>query len=125
MQQTYFCIILLAIFLMLPIITIHRLEPLWNLIPIGSFKKVGSEKAYTVDFDDSKWENVTVPHDWAIYGPFDKEVDKQLVKIEQNKEEVATEKTGRTGALPHIGQAWYRNKFSLARFREVKRSLFF
>ena len=21
-------------------------------------------------YNDSKWQNVTVPHDWAIYGPF-------------------------------------------------------
>jgi beta-galactosidase len=30
------------------------------------------EAAYKVNFNDSKWESVTVPHDWAIYGPFDK-----------------------------------------------------
>ena len=29
------------------------------------------------DFDDSSWESVTVPHDWAIYGPFDRENDLQ------------------------------------------------
>jgi beta-galactosidase len=37
-----------------------------------------------VNFNDSKWETVTVPHDWAIYGPFDKNVDKQSVAIVQN-----------------------------------------
>ena len=21
-------------------------------------------------YDDGKWQSVTVPHDWAIYGPF-------------------------------------------------------
>lgn len=61
-------------------------------------------------FDDSDWKVVTVPHDWAIKGPFDKEIDKQLVKIEQNNEVVASEKTGRTGALPFIGVGWYRTK---------------
>jgi len=62
------------------------------------------------DFDDSGWESVTIPHDWAIYGPFDKDVDKQVVKIEQNNEKEATEKTGRTGALPFVGVGWYRTR---------------
>ena len=64
-----------------------------------------------VGFDDSSWENVTVPHDWAIHGPFDKEVDKQTVAIEQNGEKQATEKTGRSGSLPWIGTGWYRTHF--------------
>lgn len=29
--------------------------------------------AQTKEFDDSKWGKATVPHDWAIYGPFDRE----------------------------------------------------
>ena len=41
-------------------------------------------------FDDSRWESVEVPHDWAIYGPFDKEIDKQVVAIEQNGGTVPT-----------------------------------
>ena len=28
-------------------------------------------------YDDTKWQSVTVPHDWAIYGPFSIENDKQ------------------------------------------------
>ena len=77
------------------------------------FHKGDIENAFQVDFNDSKWETVTVPHDWAIYGPFDKNVDIQKVAIVQNGETIATEKTGRTGALPHIGSAWYRNTFTL------------
>ncbi len=69
--------------------------------------------AYDKDFDDSEWKSVTVPHDWAIFGPFDKEIDKQLVRITQNNEEIATEKTGRTGALPFLGVGWYRTKVKL------------
>lgn len=38
-----------------------------------------------------------VPHDWAIYGPFDRKNDLQVVAVEQNGEREATEKTGRTG----------------------------
>lgn len=70
----------------------------------------GAEK---VDFDASDWEKVVVPHDWAIKGPFSKEHDKQVVAITQNGEKKATEKTGRTGALPHIGLGWYRTNFEI------------
>jgi len=87
------------------------------------FNKGNHPKAITSNFDASKWENVTVPHDWAIYGPFNKEVDIQRVAIVQNGENVATEKTGRTGALPYIGEAWYRNEFSLPQFNENKKVL--
>ena len=58
--------------------------------------------------DGQAWENVTVPHDWAIAGPFDKEIDKQTVAVIQDGERKATEKTGRTGALPWIGRGEYR-----------------
>ena len=54
------------------------------------------------------WEAVSVPHDWAIYGPFDKENDLQKVAVVQNGEKVATEKTGRTGGLPYMGKGAYR-----------------
>jgi len=77
------------------------------------FAKGQNEKAFESNFNDAKWQSVAVPHDWAIYGPFDKEIDKQTTAIVQNGEKVATEKTGRTGALPYIGEAWYRNQFSV------------
>ena len=54
------------------------------------------------------WEAVSVPHDWAIYGPFDKSNDLQTVAVVQNGENVATEKTGRTGGLPYMGKGAYR-----------------
>ncbi|MCQ2229765.1 MAG: DUF4982 domain-containing protein [Bacteroidales bacterium] len=67
--------------------------------------------ACAAKFDDSKWQVVSVPHDWAISGAFDKEIDKQIVAIEQNGEKEATEHTGRTGSLPYIGVGWYRTEF--------------
>jgi len=63
-------------------------------------------------FNDRKWQKVSVPHDWAIAGPFDSEIDKQTVAIEQNGEKKATEKTGRTGSLPWVGTGWYRRQFA-------------
>lgn len=46
-------------------------------------------------FDDSKWRSLSLPHDWAIEGPFD--INAQ----------------GETGKLPYWGQGWYRKKFDL------------
>ena len=61
----------------------------------------------------SQWESVTVPHDWAIYGPFDRNNDLQKVAVEQNGEKVATWKTGRTGGLPCIGKGSYKTTFEV------------
>ena len=58
--------------------------------------------------DGQSWQTVSVPHDWAINGPFDKQWDLQVVAIEQNGEKQATEKSGRSGALPWIGEGHYK-----------------
>ena len=72
------------------------------------FAKGDLTDAMQPEYDDSKWQQVVVPHDWAISGPFSREIDIQHVAIEQNGETVPSEHTGRTGALPYIGVGWYR-----------------
>lgn len=74
-----------------------------------------------VGFNDSQWETVTVPHDWAIKGPFDGNIDLQKVKIVQNGEKAATLKSGRTGGLPFIGVGWYRTKFAAPAFNKKRK----
>lgn len=69
-------------------------------------KGVGSET--------TQWQDVTVPHDWAIYGPFDRNNDLQVIAVEQNGEVEKTLKTGRTGGLPFIGKGEYRTTFEVA-----------
>jgi beta-galactosidase len=71
-------------------------------------------------FDDGDWERVEVPHDWAIYGPFDVNNDLHDVAIEQNLEHKAYKQTGRTGGLPYIGVGWYRRTFDVADFDKEK-----
>ncbi|MCR4914559.1 MAG: DUF4982 domain-containing protein [Prevotella sp.] len=63
--------------------------------------------------DQQTWQQVSVPHDWAISGPFDKKWDMQTVAIVQNGETQASEKTGRSGALPWIGDGYYKRKFTI------------
>jgi beta-galactosidase len=57
----------------------------------GEQRHIATHPAY----DDSAWQTVRVPHDWAIAGPFDKGVN------------------GYAGKLPWQGQGWYRRVFSL------------
>ena len=59
------------------------------------------------------WKTVSVPHDWAIAGPFDKKWDLQKVAITQNGETEATEKSGRSGALPWIGEGHYKRTIQI------------
>jgi len=83
------------------------------LLEDWKFQRGSIDGAEAKDFNDTKWQNVTVPHDWAIAGPFDKDIDKQVVRIEQNGEKEATEKTGRSGCLPWIGEGWYRTNITI------------
>lgn len=81
----------------------------------------------TWDFsrDSIHWNSVTIPHDWAIYGPFDRSVDLQTVAIEQNGETEKTEKTARSGGLPFIGKGYYRTTFTLPDNPEESTTLIF
>jgi beta-galactosidase len=83
------------------------------------FSKGDFAGAFRTNFDDSKWQTVTVPHDWAIYGPFDRSNDLQQVAVTQNLETSASVKTGRTGGLPYVGMGWYRTAFDVPAGKQV------
>ena len=73
-------------------------------------------------YNDSKWQNVTVPHDWAIYGPFSINNDKQEMAITQDGQTEAMEHAGRTGGLPFVGTGWYRLNFDAPGFEKGKKA---
>ena len=54
------------------------------------FSKGNIENAAQPNFDDSQWQNITIPHDWAISGP------------------TIVDGDGNTGKLPWKGEGWYR-----------------
>ncbi len=83
------------------------------------FTKGEVAEAMKPEFDDRKWQDVTVPHDWAIYGPFDRNHDLQEVAVTQNFETQASVKTGRTGGLPYVGVGWYRTHFDAPADKQV------
>src|SRR5690606_9629741 len=57
-------------------------------------------------FEDSSWEDVNLPHDWAIKGPF--------------QEGAEAEVGGGMGRLPSNGIAWYRKKIDVTKADENK-----
>jgi len=59
------------------------------------FSKGNYELASQISFNDSKWQNVTIPHDWAIEGP------------------VLVDGDGGTGKLPWRDEAWYRKRLDI------------
>jgi beta-galactosidase len=54
------------------------------------FSKGNFANAFRMKFDDSKWQEISVPHDWAISGPAIPDGDSN------------------TGKLPWQGEGWYR-----------------
>lgn len=59
------------------------------------FAKGAQPGAEAVAFDDSAWQSVRLPHDWAIAGPYEPAGDPH------------------TGKLPWRGEGWYRKAFAL------------
>lgn len=83
--------------------------PLMAFSLAASAQRTSSElKQWEFSHDETNWKPVAVPHDWAIYGPFDRANDLQKVTVEQNGETEATWKTGRTGGLPYVGKGYYK-----------------
>lgn len=85
------------------------------------FLKSDPDGAELPVFDDSSWELVRVPHDWAIKGPFDKTHDLQVITIVEDGEKKSSEHSGVTGGLPHVGKGWYRKAFSVPNDSRGKR----
>ncbi|MGJ7029666.1 beta-galactosidase GalB [Niabella hirudinis] len=53
------------------------------------------QQAETIGFNDGDWQRLSLPHDWAITGPF------------------RIELAGETGKLPWKGIGWYRKHFKI------------
>ena len=78
-----------------------------TLLTTWQFQQLPSEQMPNVD---TTWHAVTVPHDWAISGPFNRANDLQEVIVVQNGEKEPTWKTGRSGGLPWMGKGHYRTR---------------
>ena len=84
------------------------------------FTRDDNPEQANIQFDDSNWQSVRVPHDWAICGPFDKSNDIHRMAIVQDGQTTAIEHYGRTGGLPFTGAGWYRKTFPTPTFAKDK-----
>ena len=115
--------LLLAIAAITTILTTEAQTRTEQLLERGwRFTREDSAEFTTPNYDDKAWQEVTVPHDWAIYGPFSIHNDRQNVAITQDGQKEAMEHAGRTGGLPFVGVGWYRLNFEAPTFEEGKRA---
>lgn len=70
------------------------------------FSKDDQPGAEAAGFDDSAWQAVRLPHDWAISGPFN------------------PKENGYAGKLPWRGVGWYRKTFTLDKADSGRRVYF-
>jgi len=66
--------------------------------------RIGDVPYLRADFDDSAWQPVTIPHDWAIAGPF-----------------IAEGPYGGMGRLPSWGIGWYRRALDIPTSQQGRR----
>ena len=92
MSQFYKPLLLFLIFISFETIT-SQTRQITELNKNWRFFKGENNKAYAQEFNDVNWQNVTIPHDWAIELPFIENGD------------------GNTGKLDWKGEGWYRNEF--------------
>ena len=115
--------LLLAIVAIATIITAEAQTRTEQLLERGwRFTREDRAEFIAPDYDDKAWQEVTIPHDWAIYGPFSIHNDRQNVAITQDGQKEAMEHAGRTGGLPFVGVGWYRLNFEAPSFEEGKRA---
>ena len=105
-----------ALLVALPTLTFAQVRTEQTFEKGWKFTREDSKDFSQQTYDDTKWQSVTVPHDWAIYGPFSIENDKQKVAITQDGQKEALEHAGRTGGLPFVGVGWYRLNFEAPAF---------
>ena len=110
MKRLFACALALGAALSLPL-QAQRSE---RLLEKGwRFTREDQSQFSSPTFNDSKWSRVVVPHDWAIYGPFSFDNDKQHLAITQDGQKEAMEHAGRTGGLPFVGTGWYRRSLEI------------
>ena len=83
--------------LLMPAIAGRRIGRVTESFDAGwNFFQADASGAEQIQFDDSAWHKLDVPHDWSIAGPF-----------------AETNLTGGAGAFLPSGVGWYRKHFSL------------
>ncbi len=95
MNKRTFLLRLVFVFLLVAAVSSVQARELITLQSGWKFSKGNFANAFQIKFDDSKWQDVTIPHDWAISGP-------TIVDGDSN-----------TGKLPWRGEGWYRKSLEI------------
>jgi beta-galactosidase len=112
----------LVLCFLLMVSQVHAQERQVILLDKGwQFTRQDLQKAASSDLDDNDGETVTIPHDWAIKGPFDKMIDAPTVTVTEDGEKKPALRTVRSGSLPWIGVGWYRKKLPIPANAKGKR----
>lgn len=83
-------------------------------MPAQPHKTINLRDGWTFSKDGGPFKAVTVPHDWAISGNFDKTIDMTTGEKVVDGKKVPLEITGGTGSLPWPGKGEYRNTFKVS-----------
>jgi len=84
-----------------PVVTISAKDRLINFNDGWKFYLGASSTAHETDFNDSSWDNITLPHDFSIFQDF------------------TTSGEGESGFLPG-GTGWYRKSFTVPKALDGK-----
>lgn len=98
------CLALAAVFQLPGAAAESQVRRVENFNRDWKFSKGQQPGAESVGFDDSAWQKVRLPHDWAISGPYDPLGD------------------ANTGKLPWKGEGWYRKMFAVSAADKGKRA---
>lgn len=97
MRRTIFLLLTLSLF----VPALYAVQPQHRVVHQFTtgwrFLQSDATNAQEPKFDDSTWKPVTLPHDWAIAGPFD-----------------AKAPAGQGGAFLPAGTGWYRKSFTVS-----------
>ncbi|MDH6534862.1 DUF4982 domain-containing protein [Parabacteroides sp. 52] len=113
--------LLTILFALCPLFSFAQVRQVFSLEKNWKFTREDQPEFTLATYNDKDWESVTVPHDWAIYGPFSPYNDLQEVAIQQDGQTQAQAHAGRTGGLPFVGVGWYRTTLDLSEFTAGKR----
>lgn len=105
-NPTHFC--LSVCLLLIGMLAQSQSRQINTLSEDWKFFKGAQDTPTAITFDDSSWESITIPHDWAIAEPF---------IIDGN---------GDTGKLPWKAEGWYRKSLDIpANYKNKKVLLIF
>ena len=83
-----------------------------TILQDGWYFKKGGSIPTPFRKDDPQWQEVTLPHDWAIEGPFDGWYE-PCYPLDRETKSIVFAPGNASGALPYTGTGYYVHTFTL------------